>query len=72
MSTKNPIITQIRIETPDGYEPLENVELVELTTETEQERLNRMAVDYIKENLPDNMELVSRYDDDGKGNRKCK
>ena len=66
MQTKNPIITQIRIETPDGYVPLENVEHVELTTETEQERLNRMAVDYIKENLPDNMELVSRSDNDGK------
>lgn len=66
MPPKNPIITQIRIETPDGHEPLENVEPVELTTETEQECLNRMAVDYIQKNLPDNKELVSRSDNDEK------
>ena len=63
---KNPIITQIRIETPDGYVPLENVGAVELTTESEQECLNRMAFDYIQKNLRDNMELVSRSDNDGK------
>ena len=65
MPPKNPVISQIRIETLDGYVQLENAELIDITQETEQieteqERLNRIAWETVKSVLPDNMELVKK------------
>lgn len=53
--------TDLYIQTPDGqYHKVDKLERVDLTPETEQDRLNQMAVDAIREMLPDNMELVMR------------
>jgi hypothetical protein len=46
------------IQTGDGYQKIGKIESVELTPQTDQERLNQMAVDALREILPDNMELV--------------
>ena len=46
------------IQTPYGYRQVEKLETVDLTPETEQDRLNQMAVDTIRGILPKNMELI--------------
>lgn len=40
------------------YQPLSHSSEMDITAETEQERFNRMAVEAIREILPDNMELI--------------
>ena len=42
----------------DGKYLCEVTELTEVVVETEQERLNRIAVEAVRSILPDNMELI--------------
>ena len=47
------------IQTPYGYRKVETLETIEPEpVETEQDRLNQMAVDAIRAILPENMELI--------------
>jgi len=46
------------IKTTDGFEPVNELKEIDLSCETEQDRLNHLAVDALRKILPENMELV--------------